>query len=413
MTKLLLKLPWFASAPLVVLLAGAFAWLGYAFTGDYFNETCKNERNLLTGEFEPSNCGEGAKVVERRSRAGQATPGASVQAGAASPGVAAGSPAGAPPSSGIVAKGSFRDGAPGHTGKGTVEIQRLASGKLNVFLSNFSVTNGPDLFVVLGKAPGGDYGKSDFTVAKLKANNGNQNYEIAGNVNPADYRTVLIWCKSFDIVFAYAPLEEVRAAAPPAQSPVGAAGAEGAATVSVTPATAAPRPPTPIPANTTTTISAGVTPTPPPGSATTPTAIGAQITPTAVPGSRITPTPASGTPTAQTQGPGVLARGAFRDGAPGHTGSGNVEIQRLADGSLNLFLSGFSVTNGPDLFVVLGTGSGGDYSGSDLTIAKLKANNGSQNYALPPGTDVSRYRTVLIWCRQFTVVFAYAPIGAN
>jgi hypothetical protein len=101
----------------------------------------------------------------------------------------------------------------------------------------------------------------------------------------------------------------------------------------------------------------------------------------------------------------------FVDGDPGHDGSGTAEIQRLPDGTLNLFLRGFSVTNGPDLFVVLSRDPGGNYSDGDLVLERLKANHGNQNYVIPAGTDLSLYRSVLIWCRSFNVDFAYATLG--
>ena len=50
------------------------------------------------------------------------------------------------------------------------------------------------------------------------------------------------------------------------------------------------------------------------------------------------------------------------------------------------------------------------HAGGDLLVAKLKANNGSQNYALPAGVDLSRYNSVSIWCKSFDVTFAYAPL---
>jgi hypothetical protein len=63
--KLLQSVPWFVAAPAVVVAAAVFAGASYYFTGPLFHETCANERNLLTGEFEASNCGEGADVARR------------------------------------------------------------------------------------------------------------------------------------------------------------------------------------------------------------------------------------------------------------------------------------------------------------------------------------------------------------
>ena len=262
MTTLLLKLPWFVAAPLVAAVAGVFALAGYMFTGDYFHETCKNERNLLTGEFEPSNCGEGAQIARALEPATGGTTGVSgspASTAAAASGTAAQSPAASatpspattpasssptavastaaatptnPPvtptpaavatptpaaaatptptraaaQAGVLAKGNFRDGAPGHTGRGRVEIQRLPDGSLNLLLADFSVTNGPDLYVVLSRGKDGSYGGNDLQLARLKANNGTQNYAIPAGTDVSGFESVLIWCKAFDVVFAYAPL---------------------------------------------------------------------------------------------------------------------------------------------------------------------------------------------------------------
>jgi hypothetical protein len=85
------------------------------------------------------------------------------------------------------------------------------------------------------------------------------------------------------------------------------------------------------------------------------------------------------------------------------------EVQRLADGSLNLRLADFSVTNGPDLIVFLSPDAD-DYDGSGISLGALKANNGNQNYAIPAGTDLSQYASVVIWCKSFPTVFAIATL---
>lgn len=381
MTSLLLKLPWFISTPSVLAVAALFAWLAYAFTGDYFNETCLNERNPLTGEFAPSNCGEGAKVAKRLGEAGE--PGRT--------------PAPASGETGeVAASGVFQDGDPGHQGSGRAELQRLAGGRLNLLLSDFSVTNGPDLFVVLSESASGQYSGGDLVLdPQLKANNGSQNYEIPTGTELGRYRSVIIWCRQFKVTFAYAAL-----------TPAGPAGQVNAEpTAAQTPSAAG---------NATATPSAQGTASPSSGTAAASTPVAsASPPPSPTPTAAARPSPAA-SPTTPTpdQAVGVLLRGQFRDGAPGHTGKGTAEVQRLANGSLNAFLSNFSVTNGPDLFVVLSLSSEGDYSSGDLILEpKLKANNGNQNYVIPPGTDLSRYRTLVIWCKSFDVTFAYAVLG--
>jgi hypothetical protein len=45
-----------------------------------------------------------------------------------------------------------------------------------------------------------------------------------------------------------------------------------------------------------------------------------------------------------------------------------------------------------------------------VDIGALKANQGNQNYELPPEVDVGEYSTVAIWCRRFNYTFNAAPL---
>ena len=70
-------------------------------------------------------------------------------------------------------------------------------------LENFKSTNGPDLHVYLAT----DDSASEFIdLGKLKANNGNQNYEIPDKTDLEKYNKVLIWCKTFGVLFGNAAL---------------------------------------------------------------------------------------------------------------------------------------------------------------------------------------------------------------
>jgi hypothetical protein len=74
-----------------------------------------------------------------------------------------------------------------------------------------------------------------------------------------------------------------------------------------------------------------------------------------------------------------------------------------------LRLEDLVVTNGPDLYVYLST----DKSASDfVNLGRLKANIGNQNYPIPEGTDMTKYHTVLIWCKAFSVLFGSADLKA-
>jgi hypothetical protein len=92
-----------------------------------------------------------------------------------------------------------------------------------------------------------------------------------------------------------------------------------------------------------------------------------------------------------------------------HDAEGIAKQISLEDGRQFVRFENFKVTNGPDLFVYLAT----DKSASDFVdLGKLKANNGNQNYQIPSGTDLSKYNTVVIWCKAFSVLFGSAELKA-
>jgi hypothetical protein len=106
--------------------------------------------------------------------------------------------------------------------------------------------------------------------------------------------------------------------------------------------------------------------------------------------------------------PNVLRTGSFVGAGDGiHNAEGIAKIIPLQDGSSILRLEKLRVTNGHDLYVYLSP----DKSASDfINIGKLKANNGNQNYEVTTETDLSKYNTVLIWCRPFSVLFGSAEL---
>lgn len=85
-----------------------------------------------------------------------------------------------------------------------------------------------------------------------------------------------------------------------------------------------------------------------------------------------------------------------------------------SDGARYLRLEDFATSNGPDVVVYLSsapaTGPEADFDRSPLHLGSLKGNRGDQNYALPPGTDLAQYRSIVIWCQRFHVAFAAAPL---
>jgi len=91
-----------------------------------------------------------------------------------------------------------------------------------------------------------------------------------------------------------------------------------------------------------------------------------------------------------------------------HDAVGEVFVIEAEDGSKFLRFENFKASNGPDLYVYLAT----DETASDyVSLGKLKGNIGNQNYLIPPGSDLSNQDTVLIWCKQFSVLFGSAKLS--
>ena len=90
-----------------------------------------------------------------------------------------------------------------HDAKGDVFTIPLEDKSTVLRLENFKSTNGPDLFVYLST----DENASEFVnLGELKASSGNQNYEIPNGTDLTKYNKVLIWCKSFGVLFGSAEL---------------------------------------------------------------------------------------------------------------------------------------------------------------------------------------------------------------
>ena len=112
----------------------------------------------------------------------------------------------------------------------------------------------------------------------------------------------------------------------------------------------------------------------------------------------------------------VLSSGRFRNLE--HETTGTAKIIRLADGKRIVRLEGFRTSSGPDVVVWLSSipATEDDWRAYDdgifVSLGPLRANVGNQNYAIPANVDLGKYRSVVIWCRRFTVGFGAAPITA-
>ncbi|WP_421723773.1 DM13 domain-containing protein [Bauldia sp.] len=110
-----------------------------------------------------------------------------------------------------LATGQFTDADSFHQGSGTATVVETAGGAGIVRLTDFEVTNGPDLEVWLVK--NGDItSSSDVTdsewvsLGQLKGNIGDQNYIVPEGTDLSEFGSVVIWCEQFSVLFSAATL---------------------------------------------------------------------------------------------------------------------------------------------------------------------------------------------------------------
>jgi len=93
-----------------------------------------------------------------------------------------------------------------------------------------------------------------------------------------------------------------------------------------------------------------------------------------------------------------------------HNTEGAAKVIPLQDGGSLLRLENFRSTNGPNVHVYMSTNK----DATDFAdLGRLKANNGNQNYNIPIGINVAKYKYVLIWCKDFSVLFGSAQLTTS
>ncbi len=94
-------------------------------------------------------------------------------------------------------------------------------------------------------------------------------------------------------------------------------------------------------------------------------------------------------------------------GTTGHPASGTVRVVEV-EGTTYVRYEDFKIINGPDIYVYLAK----DLDATEFVdLGRVRATEGNINYEIPVGVDITEYRYVLTWCKQFGVLFNYADLG--
>lgn len=114
-------------------------------------------------------------------------------------------------SSTVVAQGAFVGADAAHQGSGSARIVRRGDGDFVLQLEDFSVTDGPDLYVYLSSstAPGSGGALGSYVdLGLLQSATGDQTYDIPDETAVEDYASVVIYCLAYEVLFAHAPLSD-------------------------------------------------------------------------------------------------------------------------------------------------------------------------------------------------------------
>ncbi|WP_413167362.1 DM13 domain-containing protein [Capilliphycus salinus ALCB114379] len=109
----------------------------------------------------------------------------------------------------------------------------------------------------------------------------------------------------------------------------------------------------------------------------------------------------------------ILASGLFMTVEQDHPTEGTARIINENGKRYLEFDGAFTTAQGPDVNVILHRNSSIPVNlkeGEYITLASLQSFDGSQRYLLPDDLDISQYKSVGIWCREFNVTFGYASL---
>lgn len=94
---------------------------------------------------------------------------------------------------------------------------------------------------------------------------------------------------------------------------------------------------------------------------------------------------------------------------------GGWTIEQRGDSQVITFNNKFKTKKGPDLKVFLSKQSISDVTGKTavndaVLVSALKNNNGEQEYVLPAGVDANDFKSLLIHCESYSVLWGGADL---
>ncbi len=102
-----------------------------------------------------------------------------------------------------------------------------------------------------------------------------------------------------------------------------------------------------------------------------------------------------------------LKKGVLSDGDPSHKSAGQVEVFQGTI-SKTLQFTSFVGSTKPDVRVYLSTQA--TNIATAVELGPVKATQGSFNYTFDDKLDLSNYKYVVLWCKQFGVLFGKAEL---
>lgn len=120
-------------------------------------------------------------------------------------------------------------------------------------------------------------------------------------------------------------------------------------------------------------------------------------------------------PPAPSDQPIVILAGSFTAIDEFHGAVGTAQVYRMGNHGYALRLDPFEIVNGPDLHVILSEHpeprtSADSLLPTHIDLGELKAQSGAQNYEMPEGLNITRYRSVVIYSIAMNLVYSSAPL---